>query len=476
MAITKLMHMKEAETLPSLHLKNSIEYILDVKNFGKKTDYGRWVGGNCGLHAGEVYQEFMNTKNDLNKLYGRQGYHFVISFPPDEADAQKAYDVAKEFCETYFGDNYEYVFAVHNDLEHKHAHIVFNSVSRTSGMKYRYENGDWEKTIQPITDAICVKHGLSKLEFEKDKPKNKSYAQFKFETGADIDWGFVMRADIDYAVEHADSMDEFYELMKEMSYNIRTVNSRKWGKHFAYTVVDEEGNKKHTRRSSNKILGERYSPDNIEKRIENKLAEKTNLFYEELADKLELRLQIKVGLNAAIKNTKTYYRAYQAVSFYRLPNPYAVPSYKIRKDIVHLDKLLEQCAYLKKNPGIDYEQRKEDVRKEIKILYKEMDYIKELEAANQEMELNEDIYRYRQLKALIADAKEWDDEIELAQDELEELSERIPAELIDAADKRSYVEKKIMVLRKEQKVLDGIIKNEKGEFSSLRPQIIKNKI
>ena len=38
MAITHLMHMKESPGIPHTHLRNAIDYILDVKNGGAKTN------------------------------------------------------------------------------------------------------------------------------------------------------------------------------------------------------------------------------------------------------------------------------------------------------------------------------------------------------------------------------------------------------------------------------------------------------
>lgn len=72
-------------------------------------------------------------------MHGRQGYHFVISFEPGETDADEAYKITKEFAKKYLGENYDYVFATHTDKNHIHSHLIFNSVSRTDGYKYRYE-------------------------------------------------------------------------------------------------------------------------------------------------------------------------------------------------------------------------------------------------------------------------------------------------------------------------------------------------
>ena len=117
MAITKLMNIKQGKTGGSRHLKNSIHYIMNPK----KTEAGKWIGGNAGMSSEEVYQTMMDTKMDWDKLEGRQGYHFVISFKPGEATEAVAYQILKEFCEEYLGDNFDYIFSIHND--HNHTHV-----------------------------------------------------------------------------------------------------------------------------------------------------------------------------------------------------------------------------------------------------------------------------------------------------------------------------------------------------------------
>ena len=156
------MNIKQGKMGGGRHLNNSIRYIMNPK----KTEEGKWIGGNAGMSSEEVYQNMMDTKIDWDKLEGRQGYHFVISFKPGEVKEETAYQVIKEFCEEYLGDYFDYVFSIHNDQHHMHGHIVFNSVNRMTGYKYRYVNGDWEKKIQPITDRICERYGLPPLEFE----------------------------------------------------------------------------------------------------------------------------------------------------------------------------------------------------------------------------------------------------------------------------------------------------------------------
>ena len=106
MAVTVLMHMKEGMTCPHDHLRNAIDYILDVKHNEEKTKGGLLVGGNAGTDHREILNNMLDTKRAYGKTDGRQGYHFVLSFAKGETDENTAYEVVKEFCEEYLCDNY----------------------------------------------------------------------------------------------------------------------------------------------------------------------------------------------------------------------------------------------------------------------------------------------------------------------------------------------------------------------------------
>lgn len=46
------------------------------------------------------------------------------------------FELTERFVKEYLGNDYEAVFAVHDNTEHPHSHIVFNSVSFRDGKKY----------------------------------------------------------------------------------------------------------------------------------------------------------------------------------------------------------------------------------------------------------------------------------------------------------------------------------------------------
>lgn len=342
MAITKLMHMNEGIRCTYDHLRNAIDYILDVKHEGEKTQGGVLVGGNSGTDQNEILENFLETKRRFGKPDGRQGYHFVISFAKGETDEMTAYDVVKEFCEEYLGDNYDYVFAIHNDKEHMHGHVIFNSVSRADGYKYHYKKGDWEKYIQPITDKISATHGLAPLTFEKERV-GVSYASWAAEHEGKFNWRSIMRADVDYAIQQAGSFEEFQNIMQKMNYQLRSGYSKKYNSQYiAFTFFEADG-KKHSWRSYKMPAG--YSPEEIMQRIQSKEGSR---YFEKIEEKLSGKANEYLKVTV-LKATRTYKRLYQAVNYYKLPNPFAVPAYQVRKDIIQIDRLIEECQYIKEN-------------------------------------------------------------------------------------------------------------------------------
>ena len=86
-------------------------------------------------------------------------------------DADTAFEVIGKFAKEYLGKDYEALYAVHDNTNHIHGHIIFNSVSFRDGRKYRYKKGDWAREIQPVTNRLCEEYGLSTIEISEDRAK-----------------------------------------------------------------------------------------------------------------------------------------------------------------------------------------------------------------------------------------------------------------------------------------------------------------
>ena len=477
MAITRLMHMKEALDYKPQHLINAINYVLDVKNNGRKTEYGQWVGGNAGLHSNEIIQAFLDTKELWEKEDGRQGYHFVISFSPEEAvDAKTCYEVLQDFCEEYLADSYDYMFAVHTDQEHMHGHIIFNSVNRETGYKYHYVKGDWEKYIQPVTDKICKKYKLKELTYEKERV-GLSYASWAAEKSGAINWTHIIRADVDYAIQNSSNMEEFFQFMKDMNYHLDIGYSRKYqSSYITFIFTDAEG-MEHRRRSYKLIPGEKerdaYSVTAIENMIHNK--DEFIPYHQKLSENLSQKVSTRIGnCSTILKGSRTYQRMYQAVSYYKLPNPFAVSQQQVRRDMLRIERLIEECAYLNRNPGISMERlqkRSAEVDARLKELYIERKMLLKVEA-DMKLTVSPDVIeRHSQLLHQLSAVKEYDAVSESAEDELERLESKLPYAFVINSRQLHRCEQNIEVLKKEKRVLGRVIETEGGYNKSLNVDV-----
>ncbi len=457
------MHMKESPGTPYTHLKNGLLYVLDEKNQKKKTGGGLWVGGNCGTETKEILTHFLETKAAFGKSDGRQGYHFVLSFKPGEADEQKCYDIAKDFCREYLGDQYEYVFAVHDDKAHMHAHIIFNSVSRLDGHKYHYKDGDWERYIQPVTDRVCVEHQVSPLSFDKSGP-NMSYAEWLAGKTGNVKKSEIICADVDYVASRSSTWPEFLSGMQKLGYKIREGHSAARGcDYLSFHPPAEEGKKSRGWRSYH--LRQGYSKTELLKRLGIKINPSA---YEALSDKLQKNIpgQLKKIMSAGNPAKGTYRRLYQAVNYYQLPNPFAVPAARVRKDMLQLGKLSECCAYIESRNLHSVEAvRKayaaiESQRAALRRMRQTMYGIRRLEAGltkDQKELLNRCRELLKQLKSSGDDRG-----LEAAEDELSVLAPKLPEGMIENEKRLTAVSLALRQLGREGKILQRILEMEEA--------------
>ena len=212
MAITKILNIMESEGRnPASHLKNALEYIQNPD----KTEECVLVGGiNCLPDT--AFEQMEETKNIFHKTGKRQGYHVIISFSPEEkVTAEQAMYVLEHFAKDVLGDDYEAVYAVHTDREHMHGHLIWNSVSMTTGKKYNSPKGNWKNHLQPITNKYCDELGLSIMPAEYSRnPKNISRDKWKKE----MSMKEIILRDAKMCAYAAGNVEHFKYLMKRLGY------------------------------------------------------------------------------------------------------------------------------------------------------------------------------------------------------------------------------------------------------------------
>ena len=212
MAITKILNIQESDGRnPASHLKNALEYIQNPD----KTEECVLVGGiNCLPDT--AFEQMEETKNIFHKTGKRQGYHVIISFSPEEkVTAEQAMYVLEHFAKDVLGDDYEAVYAVHTDREHMHGHLIWNSVSMTTGKKYNSPKNNWKNHLQPITNKYCDELGLAIMPAEYSRnPKNISRDKWEKE----MSMKEIILRDAKMCAYAAGNVEHFKYLMKRLGY------------------------------------------------------------------------------------------------------------------------------------------------------------------------------------------------------------------------------------------------------------------
>ena len=212
MAITKILNIMGSEGRnPASHLKNALEYIQNPD----KTEECVLVGSiNCLPDT--AFEQMEETKNIFHKTGKRQGYHVIISFSPEEkVTSEQAMYVLEHFAKDVLGDDYEAVYAVHTDREYMHGHLIWNSVSMTTGKKYNSPKNNWKNHLQPITNKYCDELGLSIKPAEYSRnPKNISRDKWEKE----MSMKDIILRDAKMCAYAAGNVEHFKYLMKRLGY------------------------------------------------------------------------------------------------------------------------------------------------------------------------------------------------------------------------------------------------------------------
>ncbi len=339
MAITKMMNIRNSKAHPrkaGKHLINALNYITNPE----KTKDGLYVGAvNCLANPKSAFIQMSNTKKALNKNGCRQAYHFVLSCPPEEGSPKIMMEITEKFIKEYLKDKYEVLYAVHDNTEKMHSHLIFNSVSFVTGKKYEYKNGDWKKSIQPIVNKLCEEYGLSSIELDDyDTDKNKKGEENK--SDKKINHREQLQKDINDAIERCSSYDEFLQIMKnEKEYKIN------YGK---YLSMKSKIGLSYIRVKS---LGELYTEDMIKLKISMKKGKFKKYSYKKISRaKIVWTKQRhkKINYKEMSSYQKWVFRKFMKQKQLKR-NTYAANTWKYKEDVKSFKKVQEEYLFIINN-------------------------------------------------------------------------------------------------------------------------------
>ena len=193
----------------------------------KKTMYnGRKLVTGVNCVAQSAFNEMVNTKLQYRKPGGRQYYHIMQSFHPDEPiTPETAHEIALRFAEENF-PGYEVLVATHVDRHHVHSHFVVNSVNAETGLKFHSDNHEI-KRLRDASDKLCLEYGFSVVVPKSKKVKGMSTAEYHVaEKGQS--WKLDLAMAIDEAMRYAVSKKHFIELMEMEGYEVKWKDTHKY--------------------------------------------------------------------------------------------------------------------------------------------------------------------------------------------------------------------------------------------------------
>ena len=206
MAFTKILYRNGG-------LRQAIDYITNPVKTDENllTDYVR-------CDPGHAAQQMMDTKRALGKTAGRQCYHIIQSFKPDEITPELAHEIARQFAAEHL-PGYEAVIATHVDKTHIHSHIVFNSVNAVTGKMYHSTCENYYQQIRRISDRLCRENGLSII-LQGENTKSISYIEWLRQSKGQPTFRSMLEADLYDAIEDANDLGHFFLLMEHKGYEI----------------------------------------------------------------------------------------------------------------------------------------------------------------------------------------------------------------------------------------------------------------
>lgn len=230
-------------------LKNVLDYCMQE---AKTLNDGHKLVSGIDCLPETAYSDMMATKKRFGKTGGREYYHILQSFAPDELiTPEEAHRIACEYAQEQF-KGYELIVATHVDRDHMHSHIVLNSVSHIDGKKYHSDKNNIPR-LREASDALCMKHGLSVIGKAENGLRKMGTREYRAASKGES-WKINLMATINLAMTKAKTRNDFIRFMESRGYKVAWSDTRKY---ITYTIPDGKkcrDNKLHLKKYTKEMM------------------------------------------------------------------------------------------------------------------------------------------------------------------------------------------------------------------------------
>lgn len=154
--------------------ENAMELVTDYIFNPYKTISGYY--GGYGVSSQCPAESMMIVSEQFGKSKGVQLRHYVLSFAPCElTNPIVANEIGGRIAQ-FIGREYQALYAVHENREHLHIHIVSNSVSYIDGHRFYGRRKEFYKLMDGMQKILCD-YGIYRLIYDSQKENIPSAEQ-----------------------------------------------------------------------------------------------------------------------------------------------------------------------------------------------------------------------------------------------------------------------------------------------------------
>ena len=272
MSVVKIQQIRD--------LTRAVKYV--TKDY--KIEHRLITTNDCFEHS--IKADFDYTTNEYNKLNNKsietKSRMIIQSFSKeDKVTAEQAHKLGVELANQYLGTGHQFMVVTHEETDHFHNHIIFNSVNQQTMKMFDSKRKHTIDDLRHENDLISVKYGLKVPEVTNEKGYTlKEYISRSKGNSVKAKLENI----IDETISNSVNFDDFCNKLQEQGVTIKR------GKYFSLTLQN--------RTFRTKSLGINYLENSIKYRIENKefVPYKKNFLEKEWFDKSSEKFINNIGL------------------------------------------------------------------------------------------------------------------------------------------------------------------------------------
>ena len=239
------------------YVSDSIAYILSPENRDGQEKCFQASFLNCfNTGISGLSQQFCEIRKVFRKDSDILAHHYVQSFSPNEKiSPELVHQIGVELAQK-MAPGFQVIVSTHVDKDHLHNHILVNSVSFETGLKWK-GNGATLTAMRSESDKLCRQYGLTTIEKHSGLRGIDQATQKLAEKGKS--WKVALCKALDEAVLLCNTKEEFIALMKRKGFDITRYTDR----HITFQKIGET--KKIRADTLAEQFGYRYKKENLER-------------------------------------------------------------------------------------------------------------------------------------------------------------------------------------------------------------------